>query len=157
MARADGFRDMLVTIDGQNGPYPAKADPSERWNGFLAQPWFTRETVQRIVDDLREENLTESTFEWRGENGDVLVELLDGEEIDSWGPGPNDLYAVGGYGWCWTEAPKPDAVTLELTEIDLRVLRLAMGNLVEANPDDGEVILLDVRIAEALESLGVKL
>lgn len=96
-------RAILVSC-GDFGPYPALADTSERWNGFIACPRFDRSTLERIADDLRDaescERITidaEGVWSWFDEYADEYPDPR-GERYE-WDA--DGRCALGAYSWTW--------------------------------------------------------
>lgn len=90
----DGF----VTVDGV-------WDDEVRWNGFLC-PSMSREAVEIVLTALRDQPGDQVLeHEW---DGDVLV-LSDHYsetevQVDRLEPDADGLYALGAWGWVWSEA-----------------------------------------------------
>lgn len=99
--------ETTVTIDGwDDESYPCLADLGQRWNGFVASPRFTRETVQKITDTLAE--IGDDTFAFT-KNG-ALVQIDEtGSEFELWEPDADGRYALGAFAWCWVETEEVQA------------------------------------------------
>lgn len=108
----DGETFDLFGIDAESPAdvFRGVHDPRNRWNGW-ANPRFPRSEAERIAawsNRMAEEYGEDCAdrFEW---DGDVLVRLDcnfdEGEEPQRYRiePDAQGFYAVGYYGWCWSE------------------------------------------------------
>ncbi|MFD3455807.1 hypothetical protein ACFWVC_26965 [Streptomyces sp. NPDC058691] len=113
---ADPRIQTRVCIDDFLGPFDAKVDPTNRWNGFLS-PFFTLDTARQLAartQQLADESGHDSvdtihvidggtragepravvvhvSWQWHEENTGVSI-------IE---PNSEGLYGIGGWSWCW--------------------------------------------------------
>lgn len=99
-------RKTRVTADWTEPPaiYPAYIlKTSDRWNGF-AEPFFDRETMERIVADIEQvyRQFPDSTelLSWGGDN--VIVHHPQDAQTDAIQPNADGLFDMR-LGWTWTE------------------------------------------------------
>jgi hypothetical protein len=94
----------------------AEYDPAVRWNGFLAAPRFDAWTVETILAALADEDGSSIAHTWNDDGTLVLVETYGDEpddvQRDEITPTDDGLYALGSYGWVWTEDPYEEYVDL---------------------------------------------
>ncbi len=99
---------IRVTIDGETW-FTARADVAERWNGWLACPWFTRLEAERVAAWLEANRAAEVarygesegiSASWDGDTlvlGDPSYDVV--ERLDA----VDGYYAIGAYGWVWSD------------------------------------------------------
>ena len=100
--------DDLVTV-------LAEYDPEARWNGFLASPWLDAWSVVLVLDRINHET-PEYGYDYTfGDDGLLVLvdrqyrdEDPDGYEPEGLTPNADGLYALGSYGWVWSEDDDPD-------------------------------------------------
>lgn len=97
---------VQVSLGYDGSHYPALADTSERWNGFLAAPRFDRATVERIAADFdADPNSAKLTIDddgvwaWWDEYADEYPDPRG--ELYEWDA--DGRVALGAYGWTWCE------------------------------------------------------
>ncbi|MGW2700862.1 hypothetical protein [Streptomyces sp. NPDC001340] len=120
-----------VCIDDTFGPFDAKLDPTNRWNGWLS-PYFTLDTVrelaartQQMADEYGHDSVdtihvfpvlhvVDGGTDREGEPRAVVVHIRwqyldDGAESAATIVQPNDegLYGIGGWEWTWHFATWP--------------------------------------------------
>jgi hypothetical protein len=108
-----------VCIDDTLGPYDAKLDPADRWNGALS-PYFTLDTVRQLAAR------TQEMAEERGHDTVDTIHVVDGDArregeprtavvsirrcyVDEYSesdteiiqPSSEGLYGVGSWEWTW--------------------------------------------------------
>lgn len=103
-------RDVMVSLGGSDGDgvgvYPALADTSDRWNGWLAAPRFDRPTLERIAADLATDpNAERVTIDadgvwvwWE----DYASEYTD-PRGEHYGWDADGRCALGAHSWIWLE------------------------------------------------------
>lgn len=102
------YQPVLVGIDGPE--FPAVADPTDRWNGWLGTPWFDRETAQQVADWVNDEGTNRITIDDEG------AWLFEGEHADDHDDPRGDLspwtdingtqrVTIGARNWCWSDWP----------------------------------------------------
>lgn len=109
-----------VMIAGVTTGIPALYDPAQRWNGWLASPWLTREGVDQALTEIDKVNAPEHRLEWSWRDdlewGVTTLRTVDHTYAES---DPDDCseviypradgrYALGAYGWTWEEASGPN-------------------------------------------------
>lgn len=96
MKRGPVTLDGLVTVE-------AVYDPRERWNGFLC-PRMDRNAVETVMAAFWDyDGESVPTHRW---DGDVLIVTeYDGDDVyhETLKPDADGLYALGSYGWVWSE------------------------------------------------------
>jgi len=89
------------------GPFPALADMSINWNGFVAAPMFDRATAARIVDVVNAASCPEYVVRMTIDADGVWewVEEYSGEYSDSRGQcfkwHDDGRVAIGAFAWTW--------------------------------------------------------
>ncbi|WP_324787145.1 hypothetical protein [Streptomyces sp. H51] len=127
----DGLIVARVCIDDTLGPYEARLDPTNRWNGWLC-PRFDLDTVRKIAARTQEmaDEYGHDTYDTvhvidgdarRSEHRAVVLVVRwqylggePGEEVEHAvsviSPDADGLYGIGGGEWTWhAAAPDPDA------------------------------------------------
>jgi len=114
---AERYKRTRVSIDGtpdfEADVELGKAGEIIRWNGFVGNPWFSREEAQKVIDWVHETNGSPTPVEcsrfvwvddllvqvdWNGEPGDPPVFTAEVLHPDRLG-----RYCIGGWSWTWTE------------------------------------------------------
>lgn len=108
---------MDVTIGDEMKVFTAHVDRSDRWNGWLACPYFDRDEADRVAewinDDLGYDNGEPPiAAEWAIDVLFITEYLGDSnrESTTRIAPDFDGRYAIGAYAWCWTERTS-DATT----------------------------------------------
>jgi hypothetical protein len=89
----------------------AQYDPRIRWNGWLAAPRFDAWAVEFVLALMEDPTVTdaEERHEWNADGSLTLVtDNGDGPWTDRIEPDEDGLYALGAYGWVWSEDSQPD-------------------------------------------------
>lgn len=109
MNTSTAYKPLIVGID--DPMFPALADPTDRWNGFLGTPWFDRQVAQDVADwanpdgfvriTVTDEGVWYANLEWADEYDDPRGELCKWTtEIDG-----TPRATIGAWEWCWSEWP----------------------------------------------------
>ncbi len=104
MQTGSALRPGVFYGDWAEAKYPG-LHSGQRWNGW-AQPYFTREVAQRVIDDINNSRTMASNAEdavydaakdaFLVDDGEGNIETFSGEDISG-----QHLYDFGG-GWCWS-------------------------------------------------------
>lgn len=109
-------RNVMVTLGGGSAAdgawvYPALADTSERWNGWLAAPRFDRKTLEEIAADFAtcpgSERITidaDGVWAWWPDYANDYADPR-GERYE-WDA--DGRCALGANGWIWLEADEEE-------------------------------------------------
>lgn len=104
--------DELVSV-------PAQYMPENRWNGFIAAPYIDALSVVMVLEainadaDTYGEELGGYDFTWDADgalvltNRQELAETGDAFRPEVIRPDEDGLYALGSYGWVWSEDADP--------------------------------------------------
>ena len=100
------WREADIYADWNGHTYKGEILRNERWNGFVI-PRFSKAEAQRVVADQEvmwmEIPEDAERLEWDGDNIKVTSQYDDGD-TGFINPDADGMYAIGGWGWVWTEA-----------------------------------------------------
>lgn len=110
-----GFDDWLL-VYGQ-------WDDRDRWNGWL-NPRIDVAAVEHVLTSLNEDKDVDEKMHWTWEDGTlVLTEVYGPTEKDvqvtRYAPDEDGLYALGNYGWTWSEHVLNDDMLRWLEQNDI--------------------------------------
>lgn len=101
------YHKSKTSLDISDAWYPCYTDGTT-WNGWMAAPYFDRETVMQVMADLcMAGDLCEwvgDVIRYKGAEDQLTKEfsriemLVDGAYIDVW--------CLGGWSWCWHMPPE---------------------------------------------------
>jgi hypothetical protein len=117
-----------VDLGGDGGPWMAVWMDDNRWNGWLAAPYFDAYTTVSILEMVNEDPYEVNGisnyygYDWHFEDDGTLVVMsrqFQAEEPDAQPeritPDEDGLYTVGSWGWVWSETWR-DKQTVEDAE-----------------------------------------
>lgn len=88
----------------------AEYDPTSRWNGWLAAPRLDAHGVQFVLTLLSADESTDPadriTWDWREDGALVMRDGQEDEPVVEL-PNTDGLYALGAFGWVWSEDEDP--------------------------------------------------
>lgn len=118
-------RTGLVTLDDVT-TVSALYDPTQRWNGFLACPWLTREQVEQVLTALAANAPADAQLTWTWlddeEGRGAILRTVDHNYVDPARPeylenATEDLlpredgrYSLGAFAWVWSEVEEVEVV-----------------------------------------------
>lgn len=100
---------FMVGVDDPT--WPALADPTDRWNGWLGAPWFDRETAVRIANDVNPDGFVLITVDdegiWKRDLGYDLYPDTSKGDLSPWRTDIDGIprATIGAWEWCWSEWP----------------------------------------------------
>lgn len=109
MTTTTTYQPFIVGID--QPMFPALADPTDRWNGWLGTPWFDRATAQDVANwandgeytliTVTDEGVWFANLEYADEYADARGTLCEWRaDIDG-----TPRATIGAWSWCWSEWP----------------------------------------------------
>jgi hypothetical protein len=102
-----GKLERINVVVGDFGPFPALADMSVNWNGFVAAPMFDKATAAEIVAAVNASSRPEYVVRMTIDNDGVWewAEEYSGEYSDPRGQcfewHDNGRVAIGAFAWTW--------------------------------------------------------
>lgn len=113
------YTETRVAWDEEVAIFPAVADLTQRWNGWVAAPFFDREAVDRII--AASDDPEADVFHWEG---DTLVQHRT--QYEAYGEPDERIeptliegvkrWCVGGFSWTWYEVEPEGLLTFEDAE-----------------------------------------
>lgn len=101
------YKPLMVGID--EPMFPALADPTDRWNGWLGTPWFDRASAQAVADwandgesvhiTIDDQGVWVLEYDWNDDYTDPRGELCPWRtDIDG-----TPRATIGAWAWRWSE------------------------------------------------------
>ncbi len=100
-----------VTLGDDGMEWPARFDPTQRWNGWLC-PRFRLKDVLTIAAVVNRDPAVDFIAEVQSDGVTVQTRMwdhgwspMDGDEVrvQDITPAADGWYPLGGYEWCWSE------------------------------------------------------